>query len=64
MKRNERMAGKLESLAEIHERNSDRLERAGNILGSRHAAQEAAAARRAAAMLTAGPEGIRHLFAA
>jgi hypothetical protein len=64
MTRNERMAGRLSSIAEAHERDAERRERAGDILSARRASQEAAAARRAAAMLAAGPDGIRDLFAA
>jgi hypothetical protein len=64
MSRNERMAGKLESIAEAHERDAERRERAGDILNARRASHDAAAARRAAAILAAGPAGIRNLFAA
>jgi hypothetical protein len=64
MSKNERMAGKLQSMADAHEREAERRERAGDILNARRASQEAAATRRAAAMLTAGPDGIRGLFAA
>ena len=64
MNRNERRAGRLESLAEAHERDAERRERAGDILSARRASQDAADARRAAAMLVAGPAGIRDLFAA
>lgn len=64
MSKNERMAGRLASIAEAHEREAERRERAGDVMGARRASQEATASRRAAAMLAAGPAGIKDLFAA
>lgn len=64
MNKNERMAGRLEAMADAYERGTERRERAGDIPGSRRASQEAKTTRRAAAMLAAGPAGIRELFAA
>jgi hypothetical protein len=56
------MARRLESAADAHERDAERRERAGDPRGARREWQRAAEARRAAAILAAGPGGVAAIF--
>jgi len=62
--RNLAMALRLDRLAEDCDREAERAERAGSPAAARAALDRAAAARRAAQILRAGPAGVRDLFAA
>jgi hypothetical protein len=62
--RNLAMALKLDQLAEDCDREAERAERAGSPAAARASAERAEAARRAAAILRAGPAGVKELFAA
>jgi hypothetical protein len=62
--RNVVMARRMDEMAERCELEADLFERAGNPLAAAQARQKAADARRAAAILRGGPEGVRDVFAA
>ena len=62
--RNLAMALRLDQLAEDSDREAERAERAGSPAAAHLASERAAAARRAAQILRAGPAGVRDLFAA